>query len=162
MQGIPHYMLDILSPDVAFSVVEYRDRVRPILHEIWDRGKIPILCGGTGLYIDSIIFERGYIGKSPDMIRRKELEKIVTENGKDHLWNILNSLDPFSASHIHPHNHHAVIRAIEIFESQGISKYSIENPLRLNFPTFFYTPYHGEREALYQSINTRVEVMFQS
>lgn len=72
--AIPHHMIDIIDPDKDFSVFDFQKQATPILEDILTRGKTPILCGGTGLYLDALIFERDYMGSSPNTVRRKELE----------------------------------------------------------------------------------------
>lgn len=160
MGDIPHYMIDILSPEIAFSVVEFQEMARKILADIHARGKIPILCGGTGLYLDSLILRRSYARNEPDWTRRNELKELSEKRGNTEIWEMLRAIDPESAMKIHKNNIHGVIRAIEVFESTGRSKTEIQDVPELLFPTFFVTPYDGNREKLYTKIDTRVGEMF--
>lgn len=159
-QWIPHHMLDIIDPSEAFSVADFRARTEPILDKLWSEWKTPILCGGTGLYLDSLIYEREYMGKPPDPERRKELEDFREKHGNEALWNKLHALDPVYADMLHVNNWTYVIRGIEIFEETGRSKLEAQHGQKLKYPTLFLTPYDGDRARLYEKINTRVEQMF--
>lgn len=163
MQGIPHLMLDIINPSEIFSVVDYRNHVEEL--EEWETfiewwNSIPILCGGTGLYIDSLIFERSYPEIEADWILRKELEEFRIEHGNVALWQKLNEIDNEYAQILHPNNYHYVMRGIEVMQQTGRSKLLHQDIPTLKFDTFFITPYDWSRELLYNRINSRVEEMF--
>lgn len=161
--AIPHHMIDIIDPDKDFSVFDFQKQATPILEDILTRGKTPILCGGTGLYLDALIFERDYMGSSPNTVRRKELEDFWTLYGNEALWEKLFSLDPEYAKELHPNNITYIIRGIEIFETTGKSKQASFHAPTLKYPTQFFTPYsdsEDNRKNLYNSINHRVEEMF--
>ena len=176
MENIIHLGLDIISPTEKFSVVEFKKNIEN--SDIWKifirkwtiidwnlRKKIvPIICWGTGLYIDSLIFERNYLWEAPNKAQREELENFRIKNGNDALWKKLYDLDPDYARDLHPNNHTYIIRAIEIIESTGISKSeSFDTTPKLRFPTLFLTPYTDtieNRKKLYENINTRIEKMF--
>lgn len=160
MQWIPHHMIDIINPSEVFSVVGFRDRATPILEDIWTRGKIPILCGGTGLYIDSLIFERSYPWIEADWRLREELEQFRLKHGNEALWNKLNDVDPEYAKTLHPNDRQYIIRGIEVFTKTGKSKMEVINEPKLKYKTLLLTPYDNDREKLYERINTRVESMF--
>lgn len=115
-------MIDIINPDKRFSVVDFRDLAMPIVEELWNNNQIPILCGGTGLYTDSIIFERSYPETQTDWTLRNELEDFRLKNGNMALWEKLNSIDPDYANTLHPNNYRYVIRGIEVYTSLGQSK----------------------------------------
>ncbi len=162
MQWIPHHMLDIQSPDEDYSVGAYQKEVFPIINAIHARGKVPILCGGTGLYLDAVAFHFDIPPMEPDWEYRNSLDQIRLEKWNEYLWNILHEKDPTYAQTIHPNSHHAVIRALEVFEKTGKSKSEL---LLKNTPLFdvlFITPYDGDRAKLYQKINTRIEEMFRN
>ena len=108
--GISHHMLDIIDPDADYSVGEYKKAVQPIIDSLHARGKIPVLCGGTGLYIDSIIYNLSIPELAPDWAYREKLEQIRLEKGNEFLWQMLHGLDPAYASEIHPNNYRYVMR----------------------------------------------------
>lgn len=162
MQWVPHHMLDVIEPSEAFSVVDFRDMSMPILENIWNQWKVPVLCGWTGLYIDSLIFERSYPSIEADWERREELEQFRLEHGNEALWDKLNALDPTYAKTLHPNDRHYIIRGIEVFEKTGKSKAENIDTPKLKYDTLFLTPYDGNREVLYRRINLRVEEMFRN
>ncbi len=125
----------------------------------------PILCGGTWLYIDSLIYERDYMGEKPDTTRRDELEQYRREHGNQALWNILHEIDPVYAAMLHVNNYTYIIRGIEVFEKTGKSKLEAQHGQKLLYPTLFLTPYADSTESrtlLYTRINERIEKMFSS
>lgn len=168
MQHIPHIGLDLISPKETFSVVNYQKSIDncPIFDN-WKQSpgnSVPIICGGTGLYIDALIFERDYLGSKPSQKRRQELEDFRCKYGNHALWQKLADIDPQYATELHPNNSTYIIRAIEIFEETGKSKKEAESPLTLKYPTLFLTPYTDSpenRNILYHRINARIEIMFQ-
>ena len=162
MRWIPHHMLDVLDVREAFSVVDFKSMSFPILTRIQSEWKIPILCGGTGLYIDSLIFERSYSEGEIDWSLRNELEDFRQKNGNEALWQKLYEIDKSYAETLHVNNYRYVIRGIEVFTKTGKSKWAIQDTPEPIFDTLFLTPYDGNREALYTKINARVEEMFDS
>lgn len=123
----------------------------------------PILCGGTWLYIDSLIYERDYMGEKPDTTRRDELEAYRMEHGNEALWNMLHDIDPTYADMLHVNNYTYIIRGIEVFEKTGRSKLEAIHGQKLLYPTLFITPYIDSTEnrtTLYERINLRVQKMF--
>lgn len=173
-ENILHIWLDLIDPCETFSVVDFQKSIDncPIFEnwkKFWknfeNKKIIPIICGGTGLYIDSLIFERNYLGSEPNLARRKELEDFRQEFWNEALWQKLYEIDPKYASELHPNNHTYVIRGIEIFEETGKSKLeSIDKKPKLHYPTLFLTPYSDSeenRKILYEKINSRIEEMFE-
>ena len=126
MENIPHFGLNLISPTETFSVVDFQKYVEDLeFFQKWQKNEgnfVPIICGGTGLYIDSLIFERKYLGESPNPERRAELENFRKNFGNEALWQKLFEIDPKYARELHPNNHTYVIRGIEIFEETGKSK----------------------------------------
>jgi tRNA dimethylallyltransferase len=116
MQWIPHYMLDIRNPDEEYSVGAYQKEVFPIIESIHARGRVPILCGGTGLYLDAVAFHFDIPPMEPDWAYRNSLDQIRLLRWNEYLWNMLQKLDPVYAQTIHPNSHHAVIRALEVLK----------------------------------------------
>lgn len=164
MAWIPHKMIDIIDPSERFSVVDFKEWVTwlPEWKE-WENGgwTIPLLCGGTGLYIDSLIFKRSYPAIEADWERRDELEAFRKEHGNEALWKLLDDIDPRYAAELHPNNFHYVMRGIEVMEKIGKSKLDIVDSPELIYDVLFLTPYEDTgRENLYARINQRVEKMF--
>lgn len=161
-QWIPHHMLDILEPDEDYSVGEYKKAVTPIIEKLHKKWKIPILCGGTGLYIDSIIYNLSIPELPPDWDYRAQMEVIRLEKWNDFLWQRLHELDPEYAATLHPNNYRYVMRGIEVIEKTGKSKMETKDDRTLVYDTLFLTPYDGDRAKLYARIDTRVAGMFAS
>lgn len=160
MQSIPHHMIDIRDPDEQYSVGEYQKEVFTIIEDIHAQKKIPILCGGTGLYIDALAFHFDIPPLEPDWIYRNSLDIIRLEKGSEYLWKILFEKDHDYALTLHYNNHHAVIRALEVLEKTGKSKSELRTKKDPLFDLLFLTPYDGDRAKLYGRINTRIESMF--
>lgn len=160
MKGIPHHMIDIRNPPEKYSVAVYQKEVFSLISEIHSKKKIPIICGGTGLYLDSVAFHFDMPEMEPDWEYRNHLEEIRLEKGNLHLWNMLNLVDPAYAQTIHPNSHHAVIRALEVFEKTGKSKQFFRVQKDPRYDILFLTPYDGDRKVLYERINRRIDEMF--
>ena len=160
MDGIPHYMVDIKNPEDSFSVAEFQERVRKHIREITERGKLPIIVGGTGLYIQSVLFDYQFTDDAGDTIYREQMEKLALERGVEYVHKKLQEVDPESAERIHANNVRRVIRALEIFHTTG-EKMSDqlekqENELLYDVSLIGLTM---DREMLYDRINLRVDIM---
>ncbi|MEN1934231.1 tRNA (adenosine(37)-N6)-dimethylallyltransferase MiaA [Paenibacillus sp. 102] len=160
MEGIPHYMIDIKDPEDSFSVAEFQELVRGHIREITERGKLPVIVGGTGLYIQSVLYDYQFTDEAGDPVYREELEKLVTEHGVEYVHKKLQEVDPESANRIHANNVRRVIRALEIFHTTG-QKMSDqlekqENELLYDVSLIGLTM---DREMLYDRINLRVDLM---
>ncbi|PRT06556.1 tRNA (adenosine(37)-N6)-dimethylallyltransferase MiaA [Bacillus wiedmannii] len=160
MDGIPHYMVDIKNPEDSFSVAEFQERVRKHIREITERGKLPIIVGGTGLYIQSVLFDYQFTDDAGDNIYREQMEKLALERGVEYVHKKLQEIDPESAERIHANNVRRVIRALEIFHTTG-EKMSDqlekqENELLYDVSLIGLTM---DREMLYDRINLRVDIM---
>lgn len=160
MEGIPHHLLDIKSPEESFSVAEYQSLVRGKIKEITARGKLPIIVGGTGLYIQSVLFDFRFTEQpNRDENRLAELEKM----SPDDLFDLLHSLDPEAAMEIHPNNVQRVIRAIERVELTGKQKNAIEqNQGNEKVYHHYIIGLSIDREQLYNRINQRVDIMLEN
>lgn len=159
---VVHHMLDIVEPDKEYSVWEFKAKAWKIIDSLHEKWKIPILCGWTWLYIDSLIYDFN-IPKVPwDKTLREELEKEAEEKWKDYIFEKLKSLDPDYDRNLHPNNLRYVIRALEVKILTGKSKTSFKEEKILKYNTLFLTPYTWNREALYDRINNRVQMMFDS
>lgn len=162
MQGIPHHLLDIKEPTENFSVAEYQQLVRAKIEEIAKRGKLPIIVGGTGLYVQSVLYDFQFTKEEIDEEARKayyeELEKI----GPEAMHTRLAALDPKTAETIHPNNTRRVIRALEMVELSGTSKANEEHN-RGDVPLYHHLilGLDMDREKLYERINLRVDIMME-
>lgn len=160
-EWIPHHMIDIIDPSITFSMVDFANHALPIIADIARKGKIPILCGGTGLYIDSILYEMDYPDTPPDWEYRDMLEMIRKNEGDEKLWNMLHEVDPDYADELLPENYRYVMRGLEVIRSTGKSKRESKNTKTPRFSPLFLTPYDDkDRAILYDRINARVEKMF--
>lgn len=164
MCGIPHHMIDIADIDTPFSVSDYCEMASAVIKGISARKKLPILAGGTGLYVDSLINNIDFTKSSNDYSVREKYTKILDEDGPVALHNILKKADPTAAANIHFNNSKRVIRALEHIEITGqlFSEYKIKASSK-------ESPYESlmffiniDREVLYQRINKRVDIMIKN
>ncbi|EJS04004.1 tRNA (adenosine(37)-N6)-dimethylallyltransferase MiaA [Bacillus mycoides] len=162
MDGIPHYMIDIKDPEDSFSVAEFQERVRKCIREITERGKLPIIVGGTGLYIQSVLFDYQFTDEAGDATYREQMEKLALEHGVEYVHKKLQEVDPESAERIHANNVRRVIRALEIFHTTGEKMSNQlekqENELLYDVSLIGLTM---DREMLYDRINLRVNLMIE-
>lgn len=126
MQGVPHHLIDILEPDVAFNVAMFKELAKAAVEEIYSRGHIPIVVGGTGFYIQALLYDIDFSEEDSNVSIRKELEDIVGEKGAEYLHELLREVDPESAEQIHANNVKRVIRALEYYRMHG-EKISVHN-----------------------------------
>jgi tRNA dimethylallyltransferase len=157
--GIPHYLIDVVSPKQDFSVSDYEKMALPILERILAEGKTPIICGGTGFYVNSLLYKRqfGNVGASQEI--REKYERLAEEKGKEYVHGILREVDPVSAEKLHFNDVKRVIRALEIYEVTGKAKSLQDDTLTPRFE-FVSVSIEYPREALYERINRRVDIMF--
>lgn len=160
-EGIIHYMIDIISPDRDYSVWEFKVEAEEKMQEIWQKWKIPILCWGTGLYIDSLIFDFKIPKVPADENLRNKLEEERQKFWNEFIWKKLQELDPKYAEELHPNNYRYVIRALEVKILTWKSKLDFREEKKLKYETFFVTPYDEDRKKLYEKIDKRVAMMFE-
>lgn len=162
MNGIPHHLIDIKEPDESFSVAEFQDRVREKINEIHQRNALPLIVGGTGLYIQSVIYDYQFSEVPGDENFRKKFEVKAKEEGNLSIHSILAEIDPDSAKQIHPNNVRRVIRALEVYHCTGKTATDYQKSQK---PHLLYDVaiigLTMEREKLYNRINTRVDMMMQ-
>lgn len=160
MEGIPHHLIDIKNPDEEFSAAEFQELVREKITEISARNKLPIIVGGTGLYIQSAIYDYHFSEAPSDPDFRRGLEMRAEAEGNQVIHDELMKIDPISAEEIHPNNVRRVIRALEIYHCTGKTK---EETQANQSPELIYdTALIGltmERDRLYERINLRVDLM---
>ena len=162
MQGIPHHLIDFLDREVVFSVSDYVNLANEKIKDILSRGKLPIIVGGTGLYVDSLLNNVKFSDGGSDEVYRKKLYTIAREKGNEYLHNMLMEIDPFSAESIHMNNLVRVVRALEVFHITGRRFSELKAESRL-----VESPYDSliigldfhDRQALYNRINMRVDEM---
>ncbi len=162
MRGVPHHMLDFVDPRDSYSVADFVKDARICIEDILSRGKLPILCGGTGLYIDSIINQIEFTEEETDMAYREELRKLAESEGVEAVHQLLQKSDPKAAEQIHPNNLKRVIRALEIQKTTGMTK-SEADSLARKTPVYEAEIYgmELEREELYRRIDLRVDRMME-
>ena len=163
MEGIPHHLIDIREPTEAFSVADFQKEVRDLINDITSRGKVPMIVGGTGLYIQSVIYDYQFGESGGNVEVRARLENLLKEKGEEHLYSMLQRVDPISAEAIHPNNVRRVIRALEVFETSG-ETFSSQNDKQQS-ELLYDVAIIGltmDREKLYERINKRVDIMVDS
>ena len=164
MDGVKHYLIDAIEPTEDFHVVRFQKMVLEAMDEIYAKGKIPIICGGTGFYIQAILYDIQFTEQEIDENYRKSLEDFADENGNEALHERLNEVDPESAASIPAANRKRVIRAIEYFHQTG-EKFSVHNERekqRTSPYNFAYFVLNDDRAILYNRIDKRVDIMMKA
>lgn len=161
MEGIPHYLVDELLPEEEFHIVKFQEMAKKAMEQIYQKGKVPILVGGTGFYIQAVTRDIDFTQASQEDHYREELEQLAAEKGPSCLHHMLEKVDPKSAGEIHENNVKRVIRALEFYHQNGspISSHNEEQKLRQSPYNLAYFVLNAPRELLYQRIDDRVEEM---
>lgn len=161
MQGIKHYLVDCISPDTRYSVADYKKDAIKAINEIIAKGKVPIVVGGTGLYVESLIYGIEYKETKVDIEYRNELDKIEKENGLEKLYNMAEKIDSDAMQKISHNDKKRIYRVLEIYHSTGKTKTELEKESRKNGPEFDFILFgiNMDREKLYDRINKRVDIM---
>jgi len=163
---IPHYLTDIIEPGTDFSVYDYINTAIPVIRDILERGKLPVICGGTGQYISSLLYglDYGTGDEEAELEATKELEKEFEANGIEPLYARLQEEDPEAAKLIHPNNTRRVIRALAVHKALGITFSEKNKRSKVNGPEFPFKVFmiDWNREELYDRINRRVGVMVEN
>nr|WP_086350430.1 tRNA (adenosine(37)-N6)-dimethylallyltransferase MiaA [Enterococcus sp. 9E7_DIV0242] len=161
-EGIPHYLIDIREISESYSAADFQREGRKRIKEITEKGKLPIIVGGTGLYIQSLLYDFQLGSKKEEETSevRQKYEAFAEENGNEALWQLLLEKDPTAAAAIHFNNKKKVIRALEVFDVTG---YSILTPKEqpASLYDYFIIGLETERSSLYERINHRVDVMLE-
>ena len=162
MQGIKHYLIDILDPKDEFSVAVFKDYAQKAIKEITDNGKIPIVAGGTGFYIQALLYDIDFsesIGENPEY--RSFLLKEYDDKGADYLFDKLREVDPETAGIIHKNDEKRVVRALEFYHETGkpISVHNKEQYDKKSNYNFAYFVLNDYRETIYKKIDARVDIM---
>lgn len=164
MQGIKHYLLDFVSPDERYSVADYTKDAKKAIEEILKKGKTPIIVGGTGLYIDSLIYGIEYQEIQFDEKYRKELEIKADQNGLQELFEEAKKIDPKAVEKISPNDKKRILRILEIYNATGKTKTEQNIESRQKEVEYDYHVYalNWDRQVLYDRINKRVDIMIQN
>lgn len=163
MEGVPHYLIDVLEPEEEFHVVKFQELAKQAMKEIYSHGHIPIITGGTGFYIQAVLYDIDFTENEKDSTYRKQLEDYAKEYGAEALHEKLKEADPESAETIHANNVKRVIRALEFYEQTGmkISAHNEEQRQKESPYDFVYFVLDDDRDNLYDRINRRVDKMLE-
>ncbi len=164
MAGVPHYLIDVLEPEEEFNVVRFRQMAKEAAERIWEKGRIPLVVGGTGFYIQALLYDIDFTENDGDGAYRRELEQKASDGqGASELYERLEAVDPAAAEEIHPRNIKRIIRALEFYHQTG-RKISEHNEIQrrkespYNYAYFVLT---DERGRLYERIDQRVDLMME-
>ena len=164
MAGVPHYLVDVLEPEEDFNVVRFQNMAKDAAAKIWSKGKIPLVVGGTGFYIQALLYDIDFTENDGDESYRRELEKKASdEQGALELYEMLRNTDPKSAQEIHPRNIKRIIRALEFYRQTG-KKISEHNEIQRQKESpynYAYFVLNDERSRLYERIDRRVDLMME-
>ena len=162
MDGVKHYLIDVLEPTDDFDIYTFKQMAEEAIEEIYAKGKVPIIVGGTGFYIQSVLYDVDFEETEVDMEYRKELEELAKINGNEYVHKMLEEVDPEYAAGIHPNNLKRVIRALEFYHENNIplSKHNAEQKENESPYNFAYYVLNDDRDVLYDRINKRVDLMF--
>ena len=163
MQGVTHYLVDILEPEEEFHIVKFQELAKAALEEIYAKGKIPILVGGTGFYIQAVTRDIDFTQAEQETSYREELEQFAKEKGAEYLHEKLREVDSKSAENIHANNVKRVIRALEFYHQNGtpISEHNEEQKQQTSPYNLAYFVLTAQREILYERIDRRVDQMME-
>lgn len=161
MRGVPHHMIDIIEPTEPYHVYDFKMKAQRACDEIYSRGHIPIVVGGTGFYIQALLYDIEFSDQGGDDEMRAELQLIADKDGPEKLHDILKDLDPDTAAELHPNNVKRVIRAIEYARQNGgtIYEHNAAQRARKSPYDFRYYVLNDDRQAVYARIDARVDRM---
>lgn len=164
MADVPHYLIDILEPEEEFHVVRFQQMAKAAMADIYSRGKIPIIVGGTGFYIQALLYDIDFTENEGDSVYREKLEALAKEKGAAYLHGQLAMVDPKSAEEIHANNIKRVIRALEFYHQTGqkISEHNERERQKESPYQFCYFVLNDRRECLYERIDQRVDQMIRN
>ncbi len=164
MQGVPHHLIDVLEPSEDFNVFLFKEMAEKALDNIYKKGKIPVVTGGTGFYIQALLYDINFEDTDADSDFRTEMYRLAEEKGNEYVHGLLKEVDPVSASEIHFNNIKRVIRALEYHNQTGkkISEHNEEQRQNESPYNFLYLVLNDDREKLYERINKRVDLMFEN
>lgn len=163
MQGVPHHLIDIIEPNRSFNASKYKKLAVKTIDEIYKRNRLPMVVGGTGLYINSLIFNYNFTDAQVDKGYREYLQKLAREQGKEYVHSLLKEVDMSSYEKLYPNDLKRVIRALEVYKLTGktISEFNHQNHLYQIPYRVYYFVLTMDRAKLYQRINNRVDIMLE-
>ena len=164
MDGVPHYLVDVLEPEEEFNVVRFQQMAKEAAEKIWEKGKIPLVVGGTGFYIQALLYDIDFTENDGDESYRRQLEqKASDEEGASELYEMLKTVDPKAAQEIHPRNIKRIIRALEFYHQTGrkISEHNETQRQKESPYNYAYFVLTDERSRLYERIDQRVDLMME-
>ncbi len=163
MKGIDHYLIDVLDPREEFNVYVFQEMAKAALEKIYAKGQIPIVVGGTGFYIQALLYDIDFREQEPDQAYRQKLEEYARKNGNESLHRMLEEIDPKSAETIHANNVKRVIRALEYYHLTGelMSRHNEEERKKESPYNFAYFVLNDQRDNLYKRIDKRVDIMME-
>ena len=164
MEGVPHYLVDVLEPEEEFNVVRFQQMAKEAAERIWKKGKIPLVVGGTGFYIQALLYDIDFTENDGDESYRRRLEqKASDEEGASELYEMLTTVDPKAAREIHPRNLKRIIRALEFHHQTGkkISEHNETQRQKSSPYNYAYFVLTDERSRLYERIDRRVDLMME-
>ncbi len=164
MDGVPHHLIDVLDPQDAFNVVTFQEMAKEAMQKIYANGHIPIVAGGTGFYIQALLYDIDFTDNDGDMEYRHQLEELANDQGAEVLHAMLREVDPPSAEAIHANNVKRVIRALEFYKKTGqrISEHNEEERQKESPYNFAYYVLNMDRATLYERIDLRVDKMLEA
>lgn len=164
MEGVPHYLVDVLEPEEEFNVVRFQQMAKEAAERIWEKGKIPLVVGGTGFYIQALLYDIDFTENDGDESYRRQLEqKASDEEGASELYEMLKAVDLKAAQEIHPRNIKRIVRALEFYHQTGkkISEHNETQRQRESPYNYAYFVLTDERSRLYERIDRRVDLMME-
>ena len=161
LSQVKHYLVDEIDPREKFSVAKYQKLAKAAIREIFDKGRVPVISGGTGLYINSLIYEMDFAAPPSDEAFRKELEDMALKKGRDYIHSKLAELDPDAAARIHPNNVKKVIRAIEAAQNGNKVKDFDNAQVPAADYDVLLAGLTRDRAELYERINRRVDILIE-
>ena len=163
MQGVPHYLIDVLAPEDEFHVVRFQEMAKEALQEIYEKKQIPIIAGGTGFYIQALLYDIDFTEQDEDTALRNHYAQLAEEHGNAYLHEMLRQVDPVSAEMIHANNVKRVIRALEYYRQTGqkMSEHNEAERRKESPYEFVYFVLNTPREQLYARIDRRVDQMIE-
>ena len=164
MNGVRHYLVDVLEPEEEFNVVKFQHLAKQAAEEIYSRNKIPVVVGGIGFYIQALLYDIDFTENDGDMTLRRELEKTAEEKGTEYLHQLLQQVDPQAARDLHPNNVKRVIRALEFYRQTGqkISEHNRKERAKESPYRYAYFVLTDDRARLYDRIDRRVDAMMEA
>ena len=163
MDKVPHHLIDVLEPNEEFNVFRFQEMAKEVIDGIYQRGNIPVIVGGTGFYIQALLYDIAFSKEEDHFFIRAKLEKIADEKGSLYLHECLRTVDPDSAETIHPNNQKRIIRALEFYEMNGypISEHNRRERQKEAAYDFCYFILNDDRAHLYEKIDKRVDTMLE-